>query len=65
MAKIDFIVEEKAANSTGITRLHLALLDIAEIKNEIVLTTDRMEIRFDSKFEAYFFLDNYLIYFPK
>ncbi|MFT5667535.1 MAG: hypothetical protein ACI9DK_001733 [Vicingaceae bacterium] len=65
LAKIDFIVEQKAANSTGITRLHLALLDIAEVKNEIVLTTDRTEIRFDPKFEAYLFLDNYLIYFPK
>lgn len=64
LGKVDFILENKASNSTGMTRLHLALLKIAEVKNEIVLTTDRSDIRFDPEFEAYLFLDEYLIYFP-
>ena len=65
LAKIDFIIENKAANETGMTIFHLALLKMAEIKYELVITTDRSEIRFDPDFEAYLFLDKYLIYFPK
>ncbi len=64
LADIDFIFENKAANSTGMTKVHLALLNLAEVKTEIVITTDRTDLRFDPDFEAYLFLDKYLLYFP-
>ena len=64
LAEVDFIFENKAANSTGITRLHLALLNLAEVQAEVAITTDRTDLRFDPDFEAYLFLDKYLIYFP-
>lgn len=64
LAEIDFIFENKAANSTGMARLHVALLNLAEVGFEIVITTDRTDLRFDPEFEAYLFLDNYLLYFP-
>ncbi len=62
---IDFILENKAANEQGISRLQIALLKLAGIKYEVVVTSDRTELRFDPEFEAYFFLDRYLLYFPK
>lgn len=64
LRNIDFILENKAANDFGITMLHVALLELAELKFEIILTSDRSNIRFDPDFEAYLFLDHYMIYFP-
>jgi len=65
LSKIEFILENKSANSTGITKIFIHLLELAEIGYEIVLTTDRSSIKFDPDFEAYLFLNNYLLYFPK
>ena len=64
LRKLEFMLENKTGNITGMTILHIAILELAEIKFEIVLTTDRSSIRFDPEFEAYLFLDNYMLYFP-
>lgn len=64
LRKLEDMLENKTGNITGITILHIALLELAEIPFEIVLTTDRSSIRFDPEFEAYLFLDNYMLYFP-
>jgi hypothetical protein len=65
LSDLQFILDNKAANASGATSLYIALLDLAEIKHEIVITTDRSELRFDPEFEAYLFLDNYLLYLPE
>lgn len=65
LQQLEFILENKTGNTTGLTILHIALLELAEIEFEVVLTTDRSSMRFDPEFEAYLFLDHYLLYFPK
>ena len=53
LKNLDFILENKATNEFGMTMLHVALLELAEVKFEIVLTSDRSIVRFDPEFEAY------------
>ena len=61
---LNFILDNKTTSEKGILILQLQLLALANIKNEIVLTCDRSDLRFDEKFEAYLYLDEYLLYFP-
>jgi len=62
---LEEILEKKVANSTGMIKLYVALLNHLDIAHEIVLTTDREELKFDKDFEAYNFLKDFLMYFPK
>lgn len=64
LSNLDFILENKTTNSRGMAMLHTALLNLCELKNELVITSDRSSIRFEPDFQAYLFLDKYLIYFP-
>lgn len=64
LRNIDFILENKSANETGITKLCVYLLEKSQIEFEIVLTSDRSKLRFDEEFEAFLFLSEYLIFFP-
>lgn len=64
-ADIERILKDKITNESGVMRLYTALLDQAGISYEIVLTTPRQSVRFDPEFEAYNFLQEYLLYFPK
>jgi hypothetical protein len=59
---IQAILEYKSTSKMGITKLFAAIFDQLNIPYEIVLTTNRYEERFDPKFEAYNFLDEYFIY---
>lgn len=59
---LENIITKKVANLRGLIKLYVALLRTAEIKHEIVLTSDRTEIVFDKKFEADCFTTNFLIY---
>ncbi|MBQ4822462.1 DUF3857 domain-containing protein [Aquimarina sp. MMG016] len=62
---ISSILDNKVANERGIVKLYLTLFNALEIKHQIVYTTDRREMKFDKNFEAYNFLQENLIYFPK
>ncbi|MET1258138.1 DUF3857 domain-containing protein [Flagellimonas sp. DF-77] len=59
------ILKTKIANSAGLIRLYVALMQQLEIKHELVITSDRTKIKFDDKFEAHNFLTDFLMYFPK
>ncbi|WP_298882428.1 DUF3857 domain-containing protein [uncultured Polaribacter sp.] len=62
---LDNILTKKVANETGIIKLYIAILRTLNVKHELVLTSDRKEIKFDTNFEATNFLTNFLLYFPK
>ena len=59
------IIGNKVANETGIMKLYGAIFNMLEIKHQVVLTTDRTEVKFDKNFQGYHLLQKYLIYFPK
>ncbi len=58
------VISDKAANDNGVTKLYIALLRKHKIAHELVVTSDRLKIKFDPEFESYNFLTEYLIYFP-
>ena len=62
---LDKILTESVANETGVIKLYIAVLRTLNIKHELVLTTDRKQMRFDTEFEATNFLTDFLLYFPK
>ncbi|QJP33097.1 DUF3857 domain-containing protein [Nonlabens sp. Ci31] len=59
------VLKNKIGTDTGIIKLYLASLNLMEIDHEIVLTSSRSSEKFDPEFEAYNYLQNYLIYFPE
>lgn len=63
--ELDEVLSKKVANETGILKLYAAIFKSLKIKHEIVLTTDRQELKFDKDFEANNFLTDFLIYFNK
>ncbi|WP_029038777.1 DUF3857 domain-containing protein [Salinimicrobium xinjiangense] len=62
---LDVVLEKKVANETGMLKLYTAALTALDIKHDLVLTCDRQDLKFDKDFEAYNFLQDFLIYFPK
>lgn len=64
LQELEHIISKKVANFTGILRLYISLFREANIKHEIVLTSNRYDIKFDKKFEADCFTTDFLIYFP-
>ncbi len=62
---LDEILNKKIASETGVLKLYLALFKSLNIKHEIVITSDRQELKFDKNFEANNFLTDFLIYFNK
>ena len=62
---LETILANKVANEDGMIKLYTALFRQLNIPYEIVLTSDRSELKFDKDFEAYNFLTDYLIYFPE
>ncbi|MFM1875285.1 MAG: hypothetical protein RL266_1022 [Bacteroidota bacterium] len=65
LSKLDFILENSVCSEWGITYLMGNLLKQLEIEHELVITSDRSELRFDKTFEAHVFLTELLIYIPK
>ncbi|WP_346881950.1 DUF3857 domain-containing protein [uncultured Algibacter sp.] len=57
------VINKKIANETGLIKLYTAVFNYLDIKHEIVITSNREEIKFDKKFEASNFLTDFLIYF--
>ncbi|MDB4835467.1 DUF3857 domain-containing protein [Cyclobacteriaceae bacterium] len=64
LANIAFMMEHSAYNSEGAAKLFCTVLDELDIKHVTVITCDRTELPFDKDFEAYSFLDEYILYFP-
>jgi len=65
LSDINGMLDNSAYNKFGSTRLFCAILDILEVKHEIVVTTDRTSLPFDKDFEAFNFLEEYIVYFPE
>lgn len=61
---IETVISRKVANETGILKLFTAALKQLNIKHEIVITSNRENLKFDPEFEATNFLTDFLIYFP-
>ncbi len=64
LADLKDVLNTKTANETGIVKLYIALFKKFNVTNEIVLTTNRLKLKFDKKFEATNFLQEFLFYFP-
>lgn len=61
---LEKVLDQKVGNDTGLMKLYAASLKMLNIKHEIVLTSDRQDLKFDRDFEASNFLTDFLIYFP-
>ena len=61
---LEQILDKKVANSSGLMMLYVACLNHLEIEHEIVITSNRENLKFDKEFEAHNFLNDYLIFFP-
>lgn len=65
LSNIREILDQGYANENGITKLFMLAFEQLEIQTDLVITCDRTELKFDRDFEAFNFLDNYLLYFPE
>lgn len=61
---LDFIKTNKFCNEAGMVKMFATLFTLIDLEHQLVLTCDRFEDTFDKNFEAYLFLDEYLIYIP-
>jgi hypothetical protein len=58
------VLKGKQANETGIVILYNKIFELAKIKYELVVTSNRMELPFDKSFESWDYLETYVYYFP-
>jgi len=65
LSNVSSVLETKFASEKGMTALVSSFLDMLDIDHQIVLTCDRDNLKFDDEFEAYIFLEEYLIYIDK
>lgn len=64
LADINAILTNKVSSKPGALKLYCAIFNHLNIEHQIVLTNERDNHKFDPEFEAYNFLQNYLLYFP-
>ena len=64
LKKLTNVLDTKTANETGIVKLYVALFKKFNITHEMVLTSNRLKLKFDKEFEATNFLQEFLFYFP-
>jgi Domain of Unknown Function with PDB structure (DUF3857) len=62
---LDQVIAKKIANEAGIIKLYTSLFKTLNINHQIVITSNRQDLKFDKNFEANNFLTDFLIYFPK
>lgn len=65
LSDLSFILENNIANDIGFIRLYARVFKELGINTQLVMTSDRTELKFDKDFEADVFLNEYLFYFPK
>jgi len=58
------VLKTKTANETGVIKLYIALFEKFNVTHEMVLTSNRLLLKFDKDFEATNFLQEFLFYFP-
>lgn len=58
------IFKSHVCDETGIIKVYHLLFNAANIKHEIVLTTNRFDKPFDGSFDSWTYLQKYLFYFP-
>ncbi|HSY61132.1 MAG TPA: DUF3857 domain-containing protein, partial [Cytophaga sp.] len=58
------VLKGKQASETGIVILYNKIFELAKIKYELVVTSDRTKLPFDQTFESWDYLENYAYYFP-
>ncbi|WP_291725348.1 DUF3857 domain-containing protein [Bernardetia sp.] len=63
-SNIEEIEKSKIANERGLVRLFTTLFELAEVDYELILTSDRSEVRFDGDFDYWGNMREFLIYFP-
>jgi hypothetical protein len=63
--RITGIMQSKLASEIGIMRLYFTLFEVAGVRTEIVLTSDRYDKKFDGDFDSWTYLQHFLIYFPE
>lgn len=59
------VIVSKQAADADILRLYKAVFNYFDIENAIVFTSSRYKVPFESDFESYENLDNFLLFFPK
>lgn len=64
LADLASVIANKTANEDGMVSLYVAVLRKLGIEHEMVITSDRLEYKLDPEFEAYNFLNEYMLYFP-
>src|SRR5690606_13215231 len=64
-SNLDDVIAKKIANEAGIIKLYTAVFKTLNIDHQIVITSNRQDLKFDKNFEANNFLTDFLIYFPK
>ncbi len=64
LSDLEFIYETKVTGNRGIVKLYANMLKKLNIKHNLVLTSERDNIKFDADFQSWNYLDKYLIYFP-
>jgi hypothetical protein len=62
---LDKIIENKYGNKRGVNKLYMVLYQLANVKCQLVLTSERDDTPFDGSFESWRFMNNYLLYFPE
>ncbi|MGK7397206.1 MAG: DUF3857 domain-containing protein [Candidatus Cyclobacteriaceae bacterium M3_2C_046] len=62
---IKSILDQNYGNKTGVVRLYSAVFKQAGIEHELVMTSDRSDVKFDKDFESWNYLVNYAFYFPQ
>ncbi|MDH5609567.1 MAG: DUF3857 domain-containing protein [Cyclobacteriaceae bacterium] len=64
--QIDFVLANHYGSARGLSKLYVALVTELGIPDmELVLATDRGDIKFDGGFDTWKYLDKYLLYFPR
>lgn len=61
---IDTMLSKKAATGFGYVKLFAACFAQAGVRHELGMAGDRSQHRFDSQFESWIGLDDYIFYFP-
>lgn len=64
LSNITNIYKNKAFNKTGALFIYTNILKALDIKHEIIVLSNRWDIRFDKDFESYIYLNDYLINVP-
>ncbi|MDF2457092.1 MAG: hypothetical protein K0R51_3085 [Cytophagaceae bacterium] len=65
LGNLDMVLKTHKASAEGLVALFVTAMAEAGVNHELVLTCNRYEYTFDTKFEAYYLLQDYLLYFPE